>query len=61
MKIKGVTDRHLIVGSEDVLDALDVYPTYFRTPWMKKRRNIWNTENRYLMSSVWMRDAATKL
>eukprot|EP00547_Thalassionema_nitzschioides_P010638 CAMPEP_0194255988 /NCGR_PEP_ID=MMETSP0158-20130606/35752_1 /TAXON_ID=33649 /ORGANISM="Thalassionema nitzschioides, Strain L26-B" /LENGTH=319 /DNA_ID=CAMNT_0038994527 /DNA_START=179 /DNA_END=1138 /DNA_ORIENTATION=+ len=49
----GKTDRHLLVGSSDVLDALDVYPYYFSNEWIRQRKYpaILNTES--LLWQVW--------
>lgn len=49
----GKTDRHLIVGSDNVLDALDVYPYYFENEWLRMRKYpaLLNTEN--LLGLVW--------
>uniref|UniRef100_A0A7S3QB48 Uncharacterized protein n=1 Tax=Chaetoceros debilis TaxID=122233 RepID=A0A7S3QB48_9STRA len=47
---KGRTDRHLIAGSDNVLDALDVFPTFMRSNWVRKKKRM-NTEK--LLSRVW--------
>jgi len=49
----GLTDRHLVVGRHDVLNAIDVYPYYFANEWLYKRKypSIRNTE--HLLAQVW--------
>eukprot|EP00984_Skeletonema_dohrnii_P021188 scaffold10511_cov146-Skeletonema_dohrnii-CCMP3373.AAC.6 len=47
---RGRTDRHLICGSDDVLDALDVFPTFMRSNWVREKKGM-NTEQ--LLSRVW--------
>jgi len=46
----GYTDRHLIVGNDDVLDALDIFPTFFRGELERPDRKL-NPEK--LIKQVW--------
>ena len=50
---RGRTDRHLVVGNHNVLNALDVYPTFFATEWIQNysEGGIMNTE--ILLHRVW--------